>query len=93
MGVAIGVVLGGSQAAARSLYAVMIPPERSGEFFALYAVVGKAAALIGPAVFGLVSQFAGLRAGIASLLIFFLIGGGLLLTVNETKGRTRPATS
>lgn len=87
MGVIIGIVLGGSQAAARSLFAVMIPPERSTELFALYAVVGKAAALIGPAVFGLVAQFAGLRMGIASLLVFFVVGGAILFTVNESYNR------
>lgn len=88
MAVVVGIVLGGSQAAARSLYAVMIPSERAGEFFALYAVVGKAAALIGPAVFGVASQVGGLRVGIASLLIFFVLGGFLLFSVDETSGRT-----
>jgi UMF1 family MFS transporter len=88
MAVVVGIVLGGSQAAARSLYAVMIPPERAGEFFALYAVVGKAAALIGPAVFGLASQLGGVRAGIASLLVFFVLGGLFLFSVDETRGRT-----
>jgi UMF1 family MFS transporter len=87
MGVVIGLVLGGSQAAARSLFAVMIPPAHSGEFFALYGVVGKAASLLGPALFGAVSQVAGLRAGIASLMVFFLVGGFLLFTVDEESGR------
>ena len=92
MGAVVGFVLGASQSAARSLFSVIIPVDRSGEFFALYSVVGKAASLMGPAVFGVASQFFGLRVGVGSLLIFFIIGGGLLLTVNESRARQRTNT-
>lgn len=89
MGVIIGFVLGASQSAARSLFAVMIPPQRSGEFFALYSVVGKAASLMGPVTFGVAAQLWGLRAGVGSLLLFFLAGGGMLFSVNELRGRAQ----
>src|SRR4051812_39324799 len=61
LGVVIGLILGGSQAASRSLFSLMIPRDRSAEFFALFSVVGKASALLGPFVFGVVNQLYGLR--------------------------------
>jgi MFS transporter, UMF1 family len=64
---------------------VMVPPEKSTEFFALFSIIGKAGSLVGPFVFGIVSQFFGLRAGVGSLLVFFVIGAGLLFRVQEQK--------
>ncbi len=78
LGVFVGLVLGGSQAASRSLFSLMVRKERSSEFFALFSIVGKAAAFMGPLVFGVTAQFFGLRAGVASLLIFFIVGGLVL---------------
>lgn len=85
LGVIVGLVMGGSQAAARSMYALMIPQERASEFFSLYSIVGKAAAFMGPLVFGVVTQFYGLRAGVGSLAIFFIVGGSVLYTVRDSK--------
>lgn len=84
LGAVLGLVLGGSQAASRSLMSALTPPAQSGEFFGFYGVVGKLTAVAGPFVFGVVSQVAGLRAGILSLLIFFLVGGAILVFVEET---------
>lgn len=83
LGAVVGLVLGGSQSASRSLYANLISPEKSGELFAFYSVVGKAAALIGPFVFAVVSQAANLRAAVASLAVFFVVGMALLTRVKE----------
>jgi UMF1 family MFS transporter len=92
LGVIIGLVLGGSQSAARSLFSLMTPESRSTEYFALFSIVGKASSLMGPFVFGTVAQFFGLRAGVASLLIFFVAGGALLWTVDEKAGRAGALT-
>lgn len=86
MGVIVGIILGGSQSATRSLYSNMIPAGKTGEFFSFYAMVGKAAAVLGPLTFGVVIQNFGLRPGIASLTIFYVIGGAILMTVNEKRG-------
>ncbi|OVE75470.1 hypothetical protein BVX98_07575 [bacterium F11] len=83
MGVVVGIILGGSQAASRSLYAQLIPRGQEGEFFAIYAIVGKAAAVMGPLSFGLVTQIAGIRNGVSFLLFFFIIGGVVLTFVDE----------
>ena len=83
----IGFILGGSQALSRSIFAQLIPKERSGEFFSLFEVVGSASALLGPLVFAVTLQFAGsYRLGLLFLIAFFLIGGLLLARVNVAAG-------
>ncbi len=50
----VGLVQGGVQALSRSYFAALIPAERSAEFFGLYNMMGKFAAIIGPAMMGVV---------------------------------------
>jgi UMF1 family MFS transporter len=77
-----GLVIGSSQALCRSIYARMIPPERSAEFFGFNALVGRASAVLGPITFGLVSAATGSqRPAMASLSIFIVLGGLALATV------------
>lgn len=77
-----GLVLGSSQALCRSIYARMIPPARSAEFFGFNALVGRASAVLGPLTFGLVSSVTGSqRPAMASLSIFIILGGLALTTV------------
>ncbi|MEW4368878.1 MFS transporter [Paenibacillus kandeliae] len=84
----VGLVQGGSQALARSLFSDLIPPQRTGEYFGLINVTGKFASIFGPFLFGLVGQLTGsARYGILSLLFFFIIGMGLLLFVRVEQGR------
>ena len=49
---AIGLVQGGVQALSRSYYARLIPPGRSAEYFGFYNMLGKFAAIVGPALMG-----------------------------------------
>ena len=49
----IGTVQGGIQALSRSYYARLIPEARAGEFFGFYNMLGKFAAITGPALVGL----------------------------------------
>lgn len=53
LAVFIGLVQGGIQALSRSYYARLIPVSQSSEFFGFYNMVGKFAAIIGPALMGL----------------------------------------
>ncbi|MBU1638684.1 MFS transporter, partial [bacterium] len=88
LGAVTAVVMGGSQAASRSLQAMLIPPARSAEFFSFFAISGKFAGAVGPLIFGAAVFITGsLRAGILSLIAFFLFGFLILLTVNEREGR------
>lgn len=83
----VATVQGGAQALSRSMFATMVPREKSGEFFGFYDVSGKFAGIIGPTVFGIVGQITGSsRFGILALVLFFLLGGLLLLSVNHKEG-------
>ena len=73
--VLIGLVQGGIQSLSRSYYAKIVPNERSSEFFGVYNMLGKFAALIGPLVVGFTSYaFDSTRLGILSLSLFFIVG-------------------
>jgi UMF1 family MFS transporter len=80
----IGMAQGGVQSLSRSLFARMTPKEYSGEYFALFNVVGRFASIFGPLVVTLGVMITGnSRMGMASLLILFIIGGGFLSKVKE----------
>ena len=73
--VLIGFAQGGIQALSRSYYASLIPSNRSSEYFGIYNMLGKFAALLGPIVVGLVTFYTSdSRIGIASIAIFFIAG-------------------
>ncbi len=92
LAVLVGSVQGGTQALSRSLFGTLIPKSRSAEFYSFYDVSSKFAGIIGPALFGIVGQMTGSsRLSIVSLVIFFVVGGLLLTTVDVKKGRAMVA--
>jgi UMF1 family MFS transporter len=85
----VGLVQGGVQALSRSLYGVMVPQNKSAEFYGFFGVSSKFAAITGPFIFALVGQLTGSsRWGIISLASFFIIGMIILSKVDIEKGRT-----
>ena len=87
LAIAIGLVQGGVQALSRSLYASLIPPHQSGEFFGFYNMMGKFATVLGPLLVGVFSVLSGShRVGLLSILILFIAGGALLYKVDVTRG-------
>ena len=85
-GVLLGLFVGPAQSASRSLMAHIAPAELRTEMFGLYAFSGKATAFIGPALLALATDmFQSQRAGMATILIFFLVGGLLLLPVVDAR--------
>ena len=86
MGGVVGLVLGGSQAISRSLYASMIPENSPAEFFGFYSVVNKFSAVWGPFIFALIRHWTGSsRNAILSVIVFFVLGVVLLSLVDEKK--------
>lgn len=84
----VGMVQGGTQALSRSLFASLIPREKSGEFFGIFAVFEKFAGIFGPAIFAAVIALTGSsREAILSVIGFFIIGGLVLLFVDVEEGR------
>ena len=87
LGALAGLVLGGSQALARSLFAQMTPESRSTEFFAFFGFVGKASAVVGPLMYMLITGIFDTRVAVLALLITILSGAAILRWVNVTEGR------
>ncbi|NCP86150.1 MAG: MFS transporter [Anaerolineae bacterium CG_4_9_14_3_um_filter_57_17] len=82
----IAIVMGGSQAISRSLFAQMIPAGKEAEFYSFYEVSERGTSWVGPLLFGLMNQiFGNLRIAILSLIFFFIMGLILLPRVNVTK--------
>jgi MFS transporter, UMF1 family len=76
----VAVVMGGSQALSRSLYAQLIPKGREAEYFSIYEVSDKGTSWLCPLIFGLALQFTkSYRLAILSLIVFF-VGGLIVLT-------------
>jgi UMF1 family MFS transporter len=83
----VGLVQGGTQALSRSLFATLIPRYKSGEFFGFYSVFSKFAGIFGPLLFaGMIGATGSSRNAILSVILFFLLGGTLLMFVNVGEG-------
>ena len=83
----VAIVQGGSQALSRSLYAHMSPAAKSGEFFGLFAIMEKFSSLFGPLLFFAAGiAFNNSRPAVLSLIVFFVAGIVLLLSVNVEEG-------
>jgi len=87
LGALAGLVMGGSQAASRSLQGIFTPDANSAEFFAFFGVSGKFASIFGPLVYGILIAITGsVQSGVLSVLLFFIAGMVILWTVDEKKG-------
>lgn len=87
LGAVLALVLGGSQAISRSLYAQLIPTDSEAEYFGFYEIASRGTSWIGPAAFGIVNQITGSqRQAILSLILFFVVGIALLLPVDVRRG-------
>lgn len=83
----VGIFVGPNQAASRSLLGRFVPKAKETEFYGFFAFSGKAIAFAGPFVYGEITRLTGnARLGMATILLFFIIGGLLLLTVDESRG-------
>ena len=84
----VGTVQGGSQALSRSLFASMIPRDKSSEFFGFFAVFEKFAGIFGPALFAITVTITGSsRSAILSVIAFFIVGAALLAAVDVEAGQ------
>jgi UMF1 family MFS transporter len=98
----VGTVQGGTQALSRSMFASMIPPYKSGEFFGFFSVFSRFAGIFGSFLFYIIIGRTGtMRPAILAVIGFFIIGALLLYFVDVEKGqqtareaesRVRPVT-
>ena len=84
LGVAIAIVLGGSQAIARSLFSSMVPARRQASFFGFYELAERGTAWVGTLLFAVVLDVTGSYRGALLSLLALFVSGGLLLAVTDT---------
>ena len=88
IGALLGIFVGPTQAASRTLMARLAPAEQQTEMFGLYTLSGKVTAFLGPFILGTVALWAdSQRAGMATILLFFAAGFvalAMLKVKNET---------
>lgn len=86
LGCAIGIFIGPAQAASRTLMARLAPPDMRTEMFGLFAFSGKATAFLGPILVGwAIAATGSYRQAMTIILVFFVIGGLLMLRVREPR--------
>jgi UMF1 family MFS transporter len=83
----VGLVMGGIQSLSRSTYSKLLPEtEDHASYFSFYDVCEKVGIVIGTLSFGLIEDFSGsMRNSILALMVFFVIGFILLLTIPKSK--------
>ena len=87
-------VMGGSQALSRSIFAQLVPKGREAEYFGIYEISDKGTSWMCPIIFGLALQFTkSYRLAILSLVIFFVAGLAMLTRVNVAKGERAVAAA
>lgn len=82
LAIVIGLVQGGVQSLSRSLFGRLVPAGKAGEFFGFYNLMGKAAAILGPLITGIVALTTrDSRLAIVSVSILFIVGAIFLTRV------------
>jgi MFS transporter, UMF1 family len=84
--VLVGIVSAPVQAASRSLLARLAPPDKITQYFGLFAFSGKATAFLAPLLVAAVTLGTGSqRLGMASILVFLILGAALMLPVKTRR--------
>ena len=82
----LGIFIGPAQSASRTLAARLSSAETMTQTFGLYAFTGKSIAFLGPLLYGLATTaFDSQRAGMAIIVLFWLIGMLVLSSVEEKR--------
>ena len=81
LAVLVALVQGGIQALSRSFFAQIIPQDKVGEYFGIFNMIGKAAAIFGPVLIGWAAVMFGHRNSILSIIVLFAVGALFLYFV------------
>jgi UMF1 family MFS transporter len=84
-----GFCMGSSQSSGRAMAALMVPPQRLGEFFGLWTFAIRLASILGPLTYGLITWLSdgNQRLAIGSTSVLFILGLVLLMPVDVERGR------
>ncbi len=92
IGLLAGMSIGSSQSCSRSLMALLIPHEREAEFFGFYdGLFGKSSAVVGPLVYGVISDLSNERFAVLAIGLFFIAGLIILQRVQIPSYKKEPA--
>lgn len=85
----VGIALGSSQSAGRAIIGLFSPPARAGEYFGLWGLATKLAAVIGPLCYGLITYVTqgDHRTALLVTTCFFIAGLLSLIGIDEKRGR------
>lgn len=84
----VGMFQGGIQALSRSYFTKIVPKDRTGEFFGLYDICGKGAAILGTTIVSVVSQLTGsINKGVGMISLMFVVSIFLFIKATKTPGR------
>ncbi len=84
LAVMVGLAQGGIQSMSRAYFGMIIPKEKSTEYFGFYDIFGRFAAILGPALYAVVRGMTGRSSvSILSLILFFIIGVVLLFVAKK----------
>lgn len=84
LGLCLGIFVGPVQSASRSFLARLAPLHLRNEMFGFFALSGKATAFLGPTLVSAIMLYTGSqRLGLLIIVLFFLIGGALMLKIPE----------
>lgn len=82
----IGFIMGGTQSLARSTYSKLIPGTKdTASFFSFYDVTEKVGLIIGLVSFGFIEGKFSMRYSILALIVFFVLGFGLMFLIPKNK--------
>lgn len=89
----MGLAMGATQAGGRALIGQLTPEARNAEIFGLWGLANRAAAIIGPVSYGVISELTdgNYQLAMLSTLVFFVLGLLLLFTVDEERGKATAA--
>ncbi len=80
LSVCVGLVQGGIQALSRSYFGKLVPPQYSSEYFGVFDIFGKFAAIMGPAIYATVLATTGRSSfAIFAIILLFILGGIFLI--------------
>ena len=84
-----GLCLGASQSAGRAFVSILVPAARLAEFFGLWGLATRFAAILGPLTYGLVTWLTAGDHRLALLItgVYFLLGLAVLATIDAARGR------
>jgi UMF1 family MFS transporter len=87
VGAMAGLCLGATQSSSRTLIALFAPADKVGEFFGLWGVFGKLAAVVGLLSLGALQAWVGLKTGVLVTGVFFVSALAVLTGVDAERGR------